>query len=420
MTKKAALASGVVCLCLALSSCGGSGSGSDQSSGGTVTLSYTSGFTGGDRATYESLIKQFNQTHPTIQVKMDVQPWDSIAQKLPTAMASGSGPDIATPDYNAGSIRQYITNGLAAPIDDLIGSGQDRLAAGVLPRTITDAFTVNGHLYAAPANFATLMLYYNKDLFARAGISAPPTTMQELRDDAVKLTTGGRYGIALADNNTIAMWPILIWADGGDVVTDKNCSALGDAATVAAVKSWADLVKQGISPVGLSGQAADNLVAAGKAAMEINGPWATGAYTAAKINYAVTPVPVGSSGQPVTLASTVPMILNSRSKHRDAALTFLAWWNGRTAQEGLAGGVGYPPSRTDMADDAALKSNPFVPKFAAQTEHARLWLGNLADFQKIDTNIFQPAIQKITRGADAASTLQEASKSLNDELGCHS
>ena len=237
---------------------------------------------------------------------------------------------------------------------------------------------------------------------------------------SMKLTTGGRYGIALADNNTIAMWPILIWADGGDVVTDKNCSALGDAATVAAVKSWADLVKQGISPVGLSGQAADNLVAAGKAAMEINGPWATGAYTAAKINYAVAPVPVGSSGQPVTLASTVPMILNSRSKHRDAALTFLAWWNGRTAQEGLAGGVGYPPSRTDMADDAALKSNPFVPKFAAQTEHARLWLGNLADFQKIDTNIFQPAIQKITRGADAASTLQEASKSLNDELGCHS
>jgi multiple sugar transport system substrate-binding protein len=407
------------------SSSGGATSGAaaaTAASGPKVTLTYWSGFTGGDGPTYVSLVKEFNDTHPNIQVNMQVQPWDTIAQKLPTALKTGSGPDIATPDYNVGTIRNYITDGLIAPIDDLIGTGPDQIAAGVMPKTLTDGFTVDGHLYAAPANFATLMLYYNKTLFAAAGITAPPTTMTELRADAVKLTKKGtQYGISLADNATIAMWPILIWADGGDIVDSTNCSALSTPATVAAVSSWASLIaKDGISPVGQTGQGADNLFAANKAAMEINGPWATGAYTAAKVNYDVAPVPVGSTGKPVTLASTVPMVLSAKSKHKAAALTFFAWWNSKTAQEGLAKGSGYPPSRTDMTGDAALTANPFVPKFAAQASSARLYLPDQAQFAHIDGDNFSTAIDKATRGSDVGSVLKTASSAINQLTGCKS
>ena len=133
---------------------------------------------------------------------MTIQPWDSIAQKLPTAMASGSGPDIATPDYNVGTIRQYISNGLMAPIDQLLGSGPNQVPASVLPPAVKDAFTVNGHLYAAPANWATLELYYNKTMFAKAGISGPPATMAQLESDAVKLTLkSGSNGHAVRDGH---------------------------------------------------------------------------------------------------------------------------------------------------------------------------------------------------------------------------
>jgi len=64
--------------------------------------------------------------HPNIQVDMTIEPWDTIAQKLPTAMATGAGPDIATPDYNVGTIREYIKEGLIAPIDSLLGTGRTR------------------------------------------------------------------------------------------------------------------------------------------------------------------------------------------------------------------------------------------------------------------------------------------------------
>ena len=125
---------------------------------------------------------------------------------------------------------------------------------------MVDSFSVGGKLYAAPANFATLLLYYNKDLLSKAGIAAPPKTMTELQDDAVKLSDGnGQYGIALADNATIQMWPVLIWSDGGDLIANK-CSALADPKTVGTVEKWAGLIRdKKISPVGSTGQDADNL-----------------------------------------------------------------------------------------------------------------------------------------------------------------
>ena len=384
-----------------------------------VTLTYWSGFTGGDKQAFEDLIKKFNDSHPGIQIDYQLQPWDSIAQKLPTAIISGSGPDLATPDYNVATIQQYVANGLALPLTDLVGSGPDQVSKDVLPQAVLDAFTVDGKLYAAPANFATLLLYYNKDLLQGAGIAAPPKTMKELQDDALKLSNGkGQYGIALADNATIQMWPILIWADGGDLITDK-CSALADPKTVGTVEQWAALIRDHqISPVGSTGQDADNLFAAGKAAFEINGPWAAGQYKAAKVNFDLAPVPVGASGKPVTLASTVPTIVSSKTKHPKEAQVFLAWWLSKDTQAQLANSAGYTPSRTDMANDPSISGNAAVAAFAGQVPYARLYLPTQKDFARIDTGVFIPAIQSAEQNGDAAAALKSAHDQLNGLLGC--
>lgn len=403
---------------LTLSGCSSSG-GSGTDSNGVVHLTYWSGFTGGDSATYKKAIAEFNSTHPKIQVDFQLEPWDTIAQKLPTAISSGSGPDIATPDYNVATVQQYVANGLALPLDSVLGSGDDQVSKDVIPSDVLDAMTVKGKLYALPASFTTLMLYYNTKLLAAAGLQ-PPTTMKELQDDAVKLTGNGVFGIALPDNNSIANWPVLIWADGGDIVNSKGCSALGDAKTIAAVKTWADLIqKDHITQTGLSGQDADNLVAGGKAAFEINGPNAAGEYTPAGIDFKVVPVPTGASGKPVTLASTVPTIVSAKTQHPKEAQQFLAWWMGKKAQEIISVGAADGPARTDMADDPALQANPLVQSFSAQVPNARLYLPTEKQFNQINTNIFVPAIQQATApGGDAAAALKSADSQLNSLLGC--
>ncbi len=416
--KKSILAVAAVAATVGLALGGCTASNPSTSSSKVVHLTYWSGFTGGDSATYKKAIAEFNTTHPDIQVSFQLEPWDTIAQKLPTAIASGSGPDIATPDYNVATIQQYVANGLALPMTSVVGNKKGEVPASAIPKSVLDSMTVHGKIYSMPASFTTLMLYYNVKLLAAAGLQ-PPTTMTELQDDAVKLTGNGVYGIALADNNTIAQWPVLIWADGGDIVNAKGCSSLGDSKTIASVTKWAGLVQdKGITQVGLSGQDADNLFAAGKAAFEINGPNAAGEYTPAGIDFKVVPVPTGASGTPVTLASTAPTIISAKTKYPAQAQEFLAWWMGKQAQEIISVGAADGPARTDMGSDTALKANPLVQSFSAQVKYSRLFLPTVKEFNYINANIFQPAIQSITRTGNASSVLKAANAQLNTLLGC--
>ncbi len=377
------------------------------------------GFTGPDRVAYEAIVDRFNELHPNIQVTMDVQPWDSIGQTLPAAWGTGSGPDLATPNFDPGIIYRYVDDGLVLPLDDLLGTGDGQLDPAVVPQFVRDAFTVDGTLYAAPANVATLQLYYNIDLIEAAGLAGPPATSDELVEYARAMTDGaGQFGISLADHQTIQMWPLLIWMAGGDIMASTTCSALDDAATISALETWSALVEdEGVSPVGQTGAESDTLFAAGQAALQMNGPWAAGGYAGAGINFGVAPIPAGVDGQ-VTLASTVPLMVSRDTAHPAEAQRFLAWWNSAEAQRQFALDSGFPPSRTDLADDAGLAANATVAQFASALPDARLYMPGVRASAQIDNDVFVPLIESITRGADVAEAAASAARAANDIAGC--
>lgn len=383
-----------------------------------VELELLTGFTGGDRAAYESIVNRFNEAHPHINVTMDIQPWDSIGQTLPAAWGTGSGPDLATPNFDPGIVFRYVEDGLALPLDRLMGTGDGQLDPSVVPGFVTDAFTVDGVLYAAPANVATLQLYYNIDLLQAAGLTDPPATSAEFLDYALQLTDGDVYGVSLADHATIQMWPLLIWMNGGDVMASANCSALDDAATVAALESWTDAVAgQGVSPIGQTGGESDSLFAAGQAALQMNGPWAAPGYADAGIDFGVAPIPAGAGGQ-ITLASTVPLMVSATTDHPAEAQEFLAWWNSAEAQKQFALDSGFPPSRTDLADDPDIQGNPVVAQFASALPDARLYMPGVSVAAQIDSDVFIPLIESITRGSDVAESAASAARAANELAGC--
>ncbi|CAN5391264.1 ABC transporter substrate-binding protein [soil metagenome] len=378
--------------------------------GGTVELTLWTGFTGGDRGAYEGLIEEFNATHDDIQVTMEVQPWDTIAQKLPSAWATGQGPDLATPNFDPNIVAKYLETNSLLPLTDV---GDTSLLA---PAAI-DAFTADGELYAVPANIATLQLYYNKALFEAAGIDGPPTTVDEFREVAQKLTGNGVYGLSLADHETIQMWPILQWLDGADIVDADGCSVLDSDVNIESLTTWAGLVQSGVAPVGLTGAESDALFSAGQAAMQLNGPWAAAGYTDAGIDLGVAAVPVGVDG-PVTLGSTVPMAIAAGTKHPAEAQEFLEWWTGQDAQRQFALASGFPPVRTDLADDPELAANEVVAAFAAALPSARLYLPGVTGATQVDSEVYVPLIGEVTRGADVATAVAAASEKLNAITGC--
>jgi ABC-type glycerol-3-phosphate transport system substrate-binding protein len=403
-----------------LAGCGNNGV-AGTSSDGVVQLTMLTGFTGPDEPSYQALIAEFNSTHPKIHVTMTVEPWATVAQKLPESWATGQGPDLATPSSDPGSIFNYISTNSVLPLSGVTGTGADQIDSAAFPPSVRSAFTVNGQLYAVPANMATLVLYYNKDMFATAGITSAPTTEADFIADAKKLTlsSGGKtsqYGLSLADNNTIQMWPILQWMSGGDIIGSDGCAKVNDAASISALTQWSQLVIQNhISPIGQAGADADTLFSSKKAAMEINGPWAAAGYKSAGINLGMAQVPVGSAG-PVTLASTVPLMIEKSTPHPAEAEQFLAWYTGKTAQTKFSQISGFPPARTDLgsavAGDATL--------FTQALPYARLYLAGQAKATSIDSDVYVPMIQQIERGANVTSAVTAAAKQINTLTGCKS
>ncbi len=384
-------------------------------SGASTTLTFWNGFTGSDRAGIEGITKKFTDANTNIKVNMDIQPWDTLMQKLLSSMSTGTGPDVVAIHFQY--IPQYAKSGLVMDLSSEVKQGGD-LDPSTWPAALNDLLQYNGKYYASPLNYATLMLYYRKDLFQAAGITAPPANWDEWQADAKKLTKadGSQYGLAFGEHETIQNYPILMWENGGDLVKDGK-SAIASPESQAALKTWTDLVKTDkISPVGLSGAETDKLFETGKAAMEITGPWATTGYDKDGFAYDVAPIPAGPAGS-FTLADTVVLMVNAKTQNKDAALQFVKYWNSKESQVYLSQQTGFPPTRTDLANDPGLAQNKWVPKFAAVAPQSKFYLPGLEKFSQIDTDVFVPMLQSITLGkATVADATKSADTQINDLL----
>ena len=420
MKKSFALAIvGTVASLTVLTGC--SGGSSPAAPEGPVTLTVWTGFTGGDRPGYEQIVKDWNASHNDVQVKMVVQPWDTITQKLPSAWLTGSGPDIAAPSFDPNVMAQYVKTNSVLPIST--GGGDTSVNADSMATALTEEFTYDGKLYAVPANYATLSLYYNKKALSAAGIDKPPATLNEFKDAAKKLTKPGgkQYGLALADSETIQMWPVLQWLEGGDIVDARGCSVLQTPQGQASLEPWASLVANDkISPVGLTGAEADSLFSSGKAAMELNGPWAAPGFKDAGIDLGVAPVPTGADGNSVTLGSTAPLAISAKTKYPDQAQAFLAYWTSKDVQKKFSLATGFPSLRTDLADDPELMADPVISVFSKQIPNARLYLPKVPQATEVDAKGYVPLIGEITRGADIATKTAAAAKTIDALTGCSS
>ena len=150
--------------------------------------------------------------------------------------------------------------------------------------------------------------------------------------------------------------------------------------------------------------------------MEMNGPWATTGYKTAGVNFGLAPIPAGPA-KTVTLAAVATMSLNAKDSPAQvsAGETFFTWWNSKNSQTDFAVHTGFVPTRTDVtAKD--LAANPDVAQFESVAATAQPYdLGT--QYTNIETNTWEPAIEKILQGAPVASTLNGANSQINGYLG---
>lgn len=397
---------------LALTACGAD---TDAGGGdGPLTISFWNSYTASDRPAVEALVEQFNDSQEDVVVEMTIQPNDVLSDTLLPAYQAGQGPTIVALD--ASLVPSYVDMGVFQPVDDFYEGDVD---AGLLPEASLTATTYEDQQWGIPFGATPTMLYWNRELFAAAGVEGPPTTMDEMADAAVAITDPATdvYGFAIPDREAPSVWAQLLWADGGGVVSeDRTQSVFGSEESIAAVTRWSDLmIDGGISPVGMNGVDADTLFGAGDAAMLINGPWVSAGFTEAGLDYGIAPVPAGSVAQSaVAISTNVHLNAEADDDEKAAAYAFMEFWNSTESQTYWAVNTGYPPNRSDV-DPATLTENPTAQAFAAETA-SRFYLGGLMTAAQIDSDVVVPTIQRITAGEGTAAELMPPASEQIDEL----
>ncbi|GAA5089054.1 ABC transporter substrate-binding protein [Microbacterium yannicii] len=412
---------------LTLAGCAGQGSGSadDTTTDGKIVLSFWNGFTGPDGPALQQVVDDFNDSQDEIEVKTNIMPWDTLYQKVLTSVAGNNGPDIIA--MSASRIPQFADEGMFMPVDDYYDDEANDAAA--LTPAAVEASMFDGANYGVPVNYATMMMYYNKDLFTAAGLDpeAPPTTWDEFAAMVPQLSTDDNgdgkpdvYAIALADHETVPIFPSLLWGTGGGIVSeDGTTSMLGDPASIEALEFWVDLVtEQKAAPVGLSGADADKLFQTEKAAIEIVGPWMTTGFDEADINYGLAK-PFGGPVDDAVLADVVSMGIpsNASDEVKEAAYKFFAYWNSPDGQITWANGSGFPPTRADVSDQ--ITESPYPAIFGAPdvADSARVLMPGVAAGGPILETVFTPALQRALNGEGTVEEIfTQASEEAQAEL----
>jgi multiple sugar transport system substrate-binding protein len=149
-----------------------------------------------DQEYIKELINQFNETNDdNIQVELTVLS-ENYAQSVDIAFSSKQAPDVLR--LKSGNTAGFVKKGYLEPIDEFL-TDDIRTKFGKL--MIDDVNLFNDKVYSLANTGNTLRLVYNKDLFAKAGIANPPSSLQEMVEDAKKITEAGIadgvYGFAL-------------------------------------------------------------------------------------------------------------------------------------------------------------------------------------------------------------------------------
>ncbi|HWV24819.1 MAG TPA: sugar ABC transporter substrate-binding protein [Thermomicrobiales bacterium] len=181
---------------------------------------------------WADIVSQFTADNPDAEVKVEVLPWAQRNEKLTTALAAKSGPDVGY--LNDDFIPQHGGEGNLQALDDVLGDDKADFTENSL-----GAMSVEGTLYALPILGSVTTAIYNQKLFDEVGIDTLPTTWDELLElgpafkDAGYYVTG--YNGSLEETLNLSYYPLL-WQAGGEVLNEEQtAAAFNDDAGIAAL-----------------------------------------------------------------------------------------------------------------------------------------------------------------------------------------
>ncbi len=382
-------------------------SGGQSSSAKQETITFVAAqYSDNTKPFWTNLIQRFEQKYPNIKVNLQVVGWTAMDQKVNTMISTHQTPDLL--NYN--EYASFAADGLLNPTSTWVPKD---VLNNVYPSFLQSG-EINGTGYGLPLLASVRALFYNKDLFKKAGITSPPTTWTQLQQDAVQITkkTGvPGFGSHYTNNEGQADFAYFTWGNGGGFKTNGKWD-LNNPKNIQAMQFLHDLTYKyhatNPDPTSINRDQMQPVFEQGKIGMMLTANFFATLIKqqAPNLNYGIGPIPHNTGVKPFTLGVADYLMSFKTSKHPNAVKKFLDFFYQDQNYESWLTKEGMLPV-TQSAGAQMAKKDPLDAQF--------IKLLPIAKFYPVQDPKIVQAEQAVRQAGEAILSNQESAKQALDQ-----
>jgi len=266
--------------------------------------------------------RAFMDRHPNIEIDAENSSWGGFSERYLLRLASGTAPDVMYLDSSW--MPRWFEEGFLLNLDPYISRDSNEFDPEDFHPALLNVYKYEGKQMAIPYGAGPIVLFYNKDLFSKAGLMTPAYEWEweaEFLETARKLTkydeSGDTVQAAFAGMPLGWMAEWTAYAPWGGSILDESGthSRLDTPATLRALEFWTSLYQDYRVVGGNFG--------AGTQAMRLSGTWEFPTWNRADINWDIAHVPSGPVRKATSMSTGSGYGVVSGTKHPEAAWIYL-------------------------------------------------------------------------------------------------
>ncbi len=374
---------------------------------------------GSEAESLERLLADFRQENPDISIRLQQMPWSAAHEKLLTAFAGNSTPDICQlgntwiPEFAAlGALREVSSFQIADPLP------QEDFFTG-----IWETNEIAGRLYGIPWYVDTRVLFYRHDLLQAAGFESAPQTWPEWSDAMLRIQARlapDEYAILLPSNEWEQIVILGLNSNEPMLRDDGQYGNFQNRSFRAAVDFYLGIYRNKLSPIVGTTEIANvwEEFNRGRFAMYITGPWNIGEFRkrldpqeVAKWSTAPLPAPL-QKGIGASLAGGCSLAIFNRCRHPTEAWKLVRYLSQAKTQVLFYQLTGNLPARKVAWETPALASDPWADAFRQQLGHVKP-TPQVPEWEKIATRVFEHLDQAIRGRASPDQALDDLDQEVD-------
>jgi multiple sugar transport system substrate-binding protein len=319
--------------------------------------------------TLKSIVKDFEAANPGTTVEITSLPWGEAFEKFATMVSAGQTPDVVEmPDT---WLSLYANHGVLEDLEPYIAKWDE--ASDLNDRALEFGRAIKNKAYMLPYGFYLRAMFYNKKLFAEAGVSEPPKTLDEFLEVSKKVSAlPGKYGYCLRGGpGGLNGWVMFgaIANGSNEFFKQDGTSTFADPGWVKGLTFLIDLYKKGYAPKDSVNWAFNEVVAgfySGTCAMLDQDPDALIAIAERMKpeDYGVAPMPKGENGKTFPTIGYAGWSMFANSQNKDLSWKLIAALDGKKGNFAWNQKTGALPVHKSAEQDPFYANDQFKGWFA--------------------------------------------------------